>query len=479
MVRIAFALIMIGSLAAHAQTIQLTQKDVAEKILKVSRAAQLENIKTDLQRYNYIKARAAFDFDFDLSHGYQESKFENFSGTANPRDTSLLTVLKITKPFVTGTVLGVEFNRTQQRSLYAANNTNPPPSEQTQSVLGFGIRQNLWNNFFGDGNRAALESAESLYKASQVERSYNLQNLVLKGVKDFWNTYIAQENFKEAVTARTRYERLVSSVRRKSGYGYTNPGELPQILAEFESTKQNVKSTSTAYLAALDSLINLLGLPRGAEIKLVVEEQIPELPDFAALNVENLRVVRAAELKRKSFNENYTAAESATRPDLSLVANYYGSGIEENADKSTSEMLGRDHNKYYVGLNFRHKFGSDEAQERLLNARLQKEQQSLQYTQTVEDTKDKVTGLERTLRSQFAAVASAREQRDQSAKAAAELNNGYSKGRTTINDLITSLNKSSTAQINYYQAISNYFISINEWAALQDKLVVGQEGEYK
>jgi outer membrane protein TolC len=52
-----------------------------------------------------------------------------------------------------------------------------------------------------------------------------------------------------------------------------------------------------------------------------------------------------------------------------------------------------------------------------------------------------------------------------------EIQRSYQQGRVDISQLIDALNRFFAAEIQYTQAVGDYQMSLNEWAAFQDQLI--------
>lgn len=56
-----------------------------------------------------------------------------------------------------------------------------------------------------------------------------------------------------------------------------------------------------------------------------------------------------------------------------------------------------------------------------------------------------------------------------------ELNRSYTQGRTDIRNLIDAMNALNTTEVAHSRAVGDYFIALNEWAALRDELIKDKE----
>lgn len=454
--------------------LNLTPTEVAKLILTDSYRAKEVNYNADLIRLPYAQVLAKYDFNLYFETGYQKSKFETAgmnNSSSSDMDQSQLTTLTLSKPFSTGTTALIEFTRNQTRYDLLATAPVTFVDRYTQNIAGLTLTQNLWRNFFGMADRAEISSAEMYYQASRVTRANDLQALVLEALEAYWNAYVAQETFQEALNSRDRYEKLVSSIRRKSSYGYTSPGELPQIQAEFEVRQQTVKTTSADYLAALDKLVTLLRIQPGTEIRFQAIEDIPLPPKLSPVEVDNLRSIKSARLRKDAADKAYDGSKSRNRADFSLVGKVYTSGLDETDSEADNEFLAGTRPRYYVGVKYQYNFGSGVQDEDILNKKLTKELEATRYERARLEVGDSLTNLERQIQATYNVAVSVKNQRVLREKAINELNRTYMQGRTDISILIDAMTKYFDSEINFIRTIGAYQIALNRFAAARDELI--------
>lgn len=481
MVKIFFATVLLAMpLAAWSQgttskkTITLNQKTVAELILKHGAKTQEVNLKYQQFRLDPAKALSAYDWKLLVESGFEYDKAATLLMNSNPVSSKYeryTTKASLQKPFTTGTLLGLELSRLSQKLDIDGFSSNPPPPEQTLDIAGITLEQSLLGNFLGAADRGTVNAAELTYQANNVARANELEDVVLEAIRQFWKSYVAQENFKEAVNSRDRYKKLVEAVKRKTSLGYSNPGDLPQIQAEFETREQKVKTASTDYLKSLEDLITLLGLEPDTEITFEVPKDIPPVPQLPGKKVEDLRAVRSQKLKVEAAQESLNAAESSSYPTLNFVGRMYTTGADDTASGSYSEMTSGTRPKYYAGLKFQYNFGSDIQNETIINKKLTKDLEETRLKRQLAETNDLEAQAQRKVQAAFAIVQSAEKQKNFREKAAQELNRSYTQGRTDISVLITAMNNFFDSEIQYSQAVGNYATALNEWAAVRDELI--------
>lgn len=468
-----------------AQKIRLSQKDVAELVLKQGTTTTEVNLQYLQNRLAPALALSAYDWKFLVESGFEKDRSQSFSPALSGNSTyeRYRTTATLQKPLLTGTLLGVEINRLSQKSNLGdpanPNQTVPTLPEQTQDNFGITLEQSLLGNFFGVADRATVNAAETTFRSNDILRANALEDVVLNTIRLFWDTYVAQENFTEAIASRDRYSKLVSTVRRKSSLGYSNPGELSQAQAEYEGKEQTVKSSSVDYLKKLEALVTTLGLPAGTEIDFIVTEAIPTAPQLPGIDIEKLRSIRSQKLKVEAAQDSYTASVSKSYPTVNLVGKAYTTGMGDTSQTSYTEAVSGYHPKYYVGVKVAYNFGSGYQTEDIINKKVTKELEEARLRRQLLEANDQELQAQRKVQSAYAIAQSAVKQREFRDKAVQELNRTYNQGRTDIKTFIDALNNYFAAQVQFSRAIGDYQIALNEWAAVRDELIPDQTEDQK
>ncbi|MFZ4404877.1 MAG: TolC family protein [Pseudobdellovibrionaceae bacterium] len=462
------------SLAQNKTEIVLSQKIVAEMVL--AQSLQAKEIDSQFQQYRLAPAQAlsALDWKLTAESGYEYDKSENLTSTTTSavRYQRYKNSVDVAKSLITGTDLTLGFARVSQKAdpdTYSASSSIR--DHQTLDTFSFTIEQALLYNFFGLSSRAKINAAETEYKAQSLLRADQLQELVLKGIRQFWSTYVAQENFREALASRELYKKLVESVKRKNGLGYTNPGEYSQVQAEFEGREQNVKKTSQIYLKNLEDLSTLLNLPADSEVKFDVPKALPPVPELAKKDQNSLRAIRSQKLKISAAEEQLKSSKSTSYPALNLVGQVYSTGVEDTAEGSYTEAVNGTSPKYYVGLKFVYTFGSGLQTEDLINKKMVLNQEQYKLQRQLSEVKDKEQQSLRGVQAAFSLAQSMTQQKIYREKAVQELTRSFTQGRSDISVLIDAMNKFFTSEVGCTQAIGDYQIALNEWAASRDELI--------
>lgn len=465
--------------AAPHKVVRLSQKDAAELVLKQGAKTKEVNLQYLEYRLGPALALSTYDWKLTVTSGYLYNKTESFSPSipTGAKYEQYQTDAYLQKPVATtGTILGFEAHRLSQNAdILPGTTTSTVPSRQTQDSFGLTLEQPLLADFFGAADRATVNAAETSYQAQDILRANDLQNVVLDTIRLFWDTYVAQENFKEALASRERYQKLLDSVKRKTSLGYSAPGDLSQAQAQFESREQNVKAASVDYLQKMDSLITTLGLEPGTEIEFVITDTLPPLPSLPPVKAEDLRAIRSQKLKLQAAQDSLSASESKRYPTLNFVGKVYTTGAGDTSEASYSAATSGTHPEYYAGLKLLYNFGSDIQTEDIINKRAAKELEESRLARQSLEINDNLAQADRKVQSTYAIAQSSARQKDAFDKAVRELTRTYNQGRTDIKTLIDVMNSYFTSEVQLSRAIGDYQIALNELAASRDELISAAE----
>lgn len=468
------SLVSVALAQPSGEKLRLDQKAVAERILKNSPQAKIDNLTSELARLEYATALSNLDWALTATGGLRRDESEPLTGGIIDRTDSLVTSVKLEKPLITGTTLSLEYARLSNQYDFTTGSTPTFNSSLTGDTLTLKLTQALWNNSFGRATRADVSAAEKTLEQARLQRLVSLQETVLRGIRLYWETFTARRNFEESVAARDRFVKLVESVRRKNSFGYTNPGELAQTEAELLVQEAKVKTESLTLLSKMDELKNFLDIPPGSEVDIVAPLEVPAIPALPTTALENLRAFRIQNLKLNSSELKEVAADSRSGPSLALVAELGANGVNDKASDSFNEMISQDNPQAYLGVLLTHQFGSGLQSERALNARLNKQIATLTRDTEVRKLTEKENFLRRQVQATYANALTSKSQKEFRQKAVQELQRSFNQGRTDISLLIEALNRYSAAEVNYAVTLGQYQIALNEWAAFRDELIPSQ-----
>lgn len=460
--------------------IELNPQSVVDLALKQSpkvRQAEFNAMKTEATAE---KTRGAYDLILSLSPTFEYTEAQSLTGTSNPIDRTWTVLGSLSKKFSSGTALTLDYTRISQDSTLSSFTSSLRRPTANLNSLQLTIRQAIWNNIFGEADRATLAAADALTLSAQLAREESLEESILNSLSLFWNAFVAEIQLRENSAARQKYEELVKAVRRKAGFNLSTPGELPRLEAEFESADSRVKQSSQQYLAALDTLKTNLQIDRNEPVKFNVKAEeasdLPVVPKLKDVAIERLRPYVISKIALENADRDRVVAVSTSKPKLDLVAKARTTGVDEQNDLALSEMTSGSKPTYSVGVELY--WPLDSATFRGTKAAAEAAYQISRYDlKLAEDgLKDQLANAERSVAANHDSALSSIEIVSKRTRVVKELEGSYRQGRTPLVELIRAYNDLFQAQQDRAKAIGNYQIALNQWAATRDELVKNERG---
>ncbi|MCB0365611.1 MAG: TolC family protein [Bdellovibrionales bacterium] len=470
----AIATFMFTAGGARAEVLRLNPQHVVDRILSQGLTPQELALDEQQKEKEYLEALSELDWTLGAETNFEEDRGESLTGTSNLKDQKLVMGLSLNKSISSGTDFELGYQRQSQKSELSsfAQNINLPEA-QTQDQLHLKISQHLWQNGFGTAHRSRLSRAQEVLKNASSQRLEGLEDALVEGMKKYWDAFVAQENLKESLAAKDRYENLVKIVGNKSRVGFTNPGELSRVQAEFEEQLQRVKSNSLAYLTAADELLVLLRYPVGQDLEFEIKEVLPPLPRLQAKDLKQLRPYQIAEKELAIAADDLRWSRSQQAPQLDLVGEARFTGVEEQPSDAFAEMSGLGRPTYYMGVQFSTSLDGRQRRAEISFKTAEHKRKQLHLQKKADELESQLREKERQSQAQLQIAESAGRMVDLRQKAVKELERAYRQGRSTISDVILAYNAFFAAQTKKSRAIGDYHIALNELASTRDELIAG------
>ncbi|MCB0411607.1 MAG: TolC family protein [Bdellovibrionales bacterium] len=447
------------------------QKVVDLALDKSDRKQEIEMVRKESDAL-VPRAEANLQWGLGLEGYYLKSEEENLSGITNKQEKNIYGKLSLQKKMVTGTTTTFSYAQTNSaRILSSFGSSFGLPTRQVYGLFSVEAQQDLWQNFFGTVDRLEIEIARTQLQQADSTRIEELEDHVLNVLNMFWNSYIAHESLNESIASRERAEDVLKAVRRKSGMGYTKPGELARTQAEYKEQDSLVKFASVRYLHSLDELFKELNLEQEKNaITFEIGNDVPAVPNNSPIDIEKLRALKNRELSLKRTEYQLRVTDSLRSPTLQLEGRVNSSGVERYSSGATSEVTNFSHPSYYVGVNFKMYLDNDSARAEWENAKVKKDLAHLQLDVAKKQVQNMLADLERRVKANHLVLLNRIEQVKYREKSYNDLRRAFNQGRVDLTDLVLAANAYTQSQIDKIQATGNYHMSINQLAALRDEL---------
>lgn len=452
--------------------IKITPQFVVNKVLTDGR--DVKNIDYEARKADLplSQARAIYDWQLTSKVSYELSRFESMLGPTNLQDRTTVWNAAMTKKIPTGTTFTLAYTRTFLDTIFNPSSTVTRPSFEVGDEVNFTLKQELSGNFFGIVDRYNEKVALQNTYVAALNKKESQQDLVLQSIRLFWQTFIAKESLRDAIAAREKYNTLVVRLTGKSQSGFANPGDLAQAKAQYQAQESSVKEASYSYLSSLQKLFVAMRMNESAqETILDIPEEIPSMPAFSEADISGIRKVKSAQVTYENAEIEYRASKLAGLPELNLVGKANYNGIDRQQDRSFADMTSGYHPKYYIGLELSYRLDSDLIRGQQAYKTVAYEQAQNNLLKIKEEQENTIFTTAQKVRSSYGSAISATEAAKYWEQAVREMEVSYRQGRIDTSAIIQ-------AYGNYYRALSvktkaigDYQISLNEYAAIKNKLV--------
>lgn len=457
---------------ARAAKLRISPQYVVERLLSDGRDAREVTLMAETAEVGLHKARAAYDWNLGAATSYEDSRAVALSGFTNVEDKTTVWQANLSKKIPTGTTLGLAYARTRQDSVFRPNSTSSRPANVYLDNGELSVTQDISGNFFGVVDRSLVNLARRNIQKADLEKKESLEDLVLDGVRLFWQTYVAKESLREALQARDKYATLVKDVEKKARLGFVNQGDLPKARAEYEAQSNLVKQASLELIQLTDQLVTILNLTaKPDELELVGDRDLPPLPNLRMRDPAELRKIVAGTIALDSAAlEKHVAALSGL-PTIQVVGKLGYTGLESTPSQAFATMTSGVSPKYSVALQMTYAFFSEGTKANVREKNINHMLQETRLSKTQDQLRDVLRVAAEKVKANRAVAEnsiSALKYWEQAIKAQER---SYRQGKLDFSQLVIDYNSYFRAQSQRTKAIGNYHIALNEFAAANDRLI--------
>ncbi|MDE0091906.1 MAG: TolC family protein, partial [Oligoflexia bacterium] len=283
----------------------------------------------------------------------------------------------------------------------------------------------------------------------------------------YWKTYLAHIAYQQAQEGLKTYKKLVHQINNKKKYNFLNPGERPQILAEYQSIQQSTDQQKQNYEKEKKALFLLLKKSPGEYDIVFKEEKISPPPSFSKLKIENIRAVKIKDSQISQQKLKLKTKQSLLFPSFQLS----GKGGLIPAGSSSDLEFSSKQSFYEFGASLSWPLFSKSFYEKVNQEKYQLEENKIDFEITKQELKNQLSQLEKEIAVSYKNIERANKATRYQKQAFRELQKSFEQGRVDIFELINVENKLRESEIKKKRALSEYSLLILQMLALRDQLV--------
>lgn len=459
-----FLLISLSSPGRAASTLELTQEQAVAMALRKNFNIQINEINPEIQKQRIRQEKGAFDPT--LSASYSESVY--VSDANDERSESLETTVSGKLPFGT----------TYEMGLTASKEEEETTADSHRSFAGITLTQPLLKDFGLDANWAFVRIADRRHQIAEWELKQTALDVILNVVFSYNSYFLAQQNAEVAKRNRDLAKQLVADNRKRIEQGMLSPVDIAVAEAELAVREERVLRNTGNLKIQENNLKNLIFSDyRGITDTNLSIDELPQAnkPNTDLLHDFEIALEQQPELKIKQISREIKQLQldralNQQMPDLSVYASYGFNGYGRSIRNSIAQLGKDDSSSYSVGLSMSYPIPNRGARASTAISKLNLRQMDLGIEQIKQEI---MLNLHSTI-----VLVETNWNRIQASSKARELSNQMLlseqkklKAGTSSTFVVLRLqNDVANAQIQEFQTISDYNISLAQFARLKGML---------
>lgn len=294
----------------------LTLQDAILIALQHNSTLQTSLNNRQLQHFDLLTAKQAFEPTFTLTNSLGMSKTNNNSGQKTISRTATVNP-SMTWKFPLGT------------SITTSDNFNPSSlsgSSQNKTLsneYSISVTQPLLQGFGVKVNEVALDNAYDTQTIDDIALRTTVQTTVTTITNDFYAVVNAKQNYQIAKTSLKSAQLTLRDRKAKLKAGQIPKTDVNQAALDLITQQQSLQSAKIGFATAKAALLDSLGLP--ADTRFVVDDKVnvehlqPNMNKAIKQALKNNLTIKTAELNAKIANRNILTEENNRLWKLNLV----------------------------------------------------------------------------------------------------------------------------------------------------------------
>ncbi len=445
--------------SAFAKTWSLDQ--IILNTLKNSRSIQIIQAQKDADKL--IQAEALVPFDWQVGWNYIFSK----SDTTNFNIKDFNSLISVKKKWLYGLNFKTDYCRTTVGMSCGRLSPSPVPFPYSKTV-SLSLEQDILRNFLGREDRLKLQSANYRYESLQFKRTEETKTLILSTAEKFWDSYSFHIYVQQAKKRSQDYKELAELAQKKSKLGHTRPGEIPQILSQYERTVKQQREMETQFKNSMIHLKDLIQIEDN-DFKFQKHRTLP-LPNFSSVkNVEQLNTIQTA---RSHYLSSISMLDTQKYFYLPYVKLHAGADFLGNEKTWLKTLNSAELKNYRVGIAITYPLSHSLTRWRQFrHLRSKKIQHELEYQDHKQNISNQLKISWNQLENAHSSLKASFKILKLQKQALNEIRKSYIQGRIPIDTLISAQDRNTEVEKENLQAQKNYNLSLLKHYSLRDELL--------
>ena len=453
------------SINSPVKILNLSQKNFLKQVL--SSSPYMQKIKLSQQKQKALLLEQKYSFsDWAVFSNWNQSERKNpqvIAFESKKKETQSWT-LGVEKKIPYGLRLSSAYNYINESQISSDFLKQFQPENIYRKNLSLELKANLTSALGQHWSLKANKSMQSVNDWVYYEQS---EQLAIQSAGQYWKTYLAYIAYQQTQEGLKTYKKLVRQINNKKKYNFLNPGERPQILAEYQNIQQISEQKKQNYEKEKKALLLFLKKnPEEYDIVFKAEKPV-SLPSFSKVNIADTRAIKIKNSQISQQKLKLLTQKSLLFPSLQ----FSGKGGLIPANINSDLEFSSKHSFYEMGVSLSWSLFSKSFYEKVNQEKYQLEENKIDLEITKQELKNQLSQLEKEITGSYKNIQRANTANRFQKQAFRELQRSFEQGRVDIFELISIENKLRESEIKKKTALSEYSMLVLQILALKDQLV--------
>ncbi|MBC6415925.1 MAG: TolC family protein [Bdellovibrionales bacterium] len=294
------------------------------------------------------------------------------------------------------------------------------------------------------------------------------EGVLLKALSQYWKTYLAYVGLKQAEESLKTYKKLVQQINDKKRYNFLQPGERPQILAEYQNIQNLLDVARQNYDLETKALFIYLNEDSQNYDFVFKPNSSFVLPQFKNISLEETRFVQMQKKKIETQKLNLLFQKTSLFPSLELV----GKRAWIPASMTREELnFSSDQSVYGLEISLKWSLFSKSFYQRVDQKKYELEESKIDFEILKKEQKNQMSLLQQKIKTAHKNIQRTKQANRYRQEAFKELQKSFNQGRVDIFQLIQAEKEVRDSEIKKIMALSEYSISLASLLSLRDELL--------
>jgi outer membrane protein len=431
-------------------------------------AASLQQLATEFLERNTIVVEAKSkimlaQLDIDA---WDSSKTTSVNWVSNYNNNSLESYSAFAAQFAGGAFrLPIEMHThgvtlakdfTWGGNLSFENTFNQIQADGTQKIYGFTqgltFKQNIGRDFFGQNYNLEGEALASSLKASSSQSQSEIDESLIVLIQNYYSASLNKSMVELQSEAEKRALRRLDLIKRRVRDGLREKVDLIQARISLLRAQENIKTAKQNLISNIESLSTSVHRSVDESDIISFTEKKFKSHQISKGNIDENAGLKALEFQVAALEKSLKTQSNNLLPEMNFEASLKNNNYDPRlGDGISGGTFGKPNDEIAVGFNIVWPFGSKpqkveetKARVKYETAKLKKERLAINVKQIEKSIKDQILVLEENLKSSNSRLKLAQ-------SALKEYTSLYERGRTDLDQLITSEETLIQTQISHVQ----------------------------